>query len=32
MADRKAIPWENFESASNPLTLVNLRALNVSVP
>jgi pimeloyl-ACP methyl ester carboxylesterase len=32
MADRKAIPWENFEAASNPLTLVNLRALSVSVP
>jgi hypothetical protein len=32
MANRKAIPWENFESASNPATLVNLKVLNVSVP
>jgi pimeloyl-ACP methyl ester carboxylesterase len=32
MADRKAIPWSDFDSASNPLALVNLSALGLSAP
>jgi pimeloyl-ACP methyl ester carboxylesterase len=32
MSDRKAIPWSDFDSASNPLALVNIRGLGVSAP
>ena len=32
MSERKAIPWTDFEAASNPLTLVILRAVNLKEP
>jgi pimeloyl-ACP methyl ester carboxylesterase len=32
MAERKSIPWSDLEAASNPLALVNLGVLRVSVP
>jgi predicted esterase len=32
MSDRKAIPWADFDAASNPLALVNIRGLGLSGP